>query len=197
MLSLLSAPVCNGCLTLVVEWGCGSFCLYPVVSFTLPAEPLRAFLPGWHQWVSSPAWQGHHQHHFTFPRLQVAASGRPQPPLPAHWWRRTPVNTSHLRCIPYPRAPSEVVTFSLSSIGQSSCQSGSLTLNIVRLSVSLSAEIAVILAARVISREDPHHDEERASRRLQNDLTFKNILIVIYKSSSKYSRWYGQVAAYL
>ncbi|KAL7384286.1 hypothetical protein ABVT39_027620 [Epinephelus coioides] len=55
--------------------------------------------------------------------------------------------------------------FSPSSIGLRRCQSVSLTLNTVHLSGSLSAETAVILAARSSSdhgrEEDPHHDEER------------------------------------
>lgn len=105
------------------------------------------------------------QHHFTSPRFQEAANGARHLLLFVHWRRETPITGSHLRVIPYPRALSEIAVFSFSSIGQSRCQSVFVTMNAVHLSGSLSAETAVILAARSGSnhgwKEDPHHDEER------------------------------------
>lgn len=69
-----------------------------------------------------------------------------------------------MRVSPYPRALSEMDAPSLPSIGLRSCQSGSLALNTVLLSGSLSAETAVILAARSSSnqgRKEDAHDEEK------------------------------------
>ncbi|KAJ4949671.1 hypothetical protein JOQ06_021180, partial [Pogonophryne albipinna] len=59
----------------------------------------------------------------------------------------------HARGIPFPHALSEMDDFSLYSIGLSRCLSVSITRNTVRLSGSLSAETAVILAARSSSSD--------------------------------------------
>lgn len=100
-----------------------------------------------------------------------------------------PITRSEPRGIPYPRASSEVVAFSLCSIGPSPCQSGSLTLSTVRLSDSVSAQTTVILVARSSNdhgrKEDPHHNEERASTALNARFSFLNTFY-INKLNSRY-----------
>lgn len=141
------------------------FLLFALESCSLVPPPTLVFLPGWHHGVSGPSWTQPVQHHFTSPRFQAATCGEPRPPLSVHWRRETPITRSQMRVSPYPRALSEMDAPSLPSIGLRSCQSGSLALNTVLLSGSLSAETAVILAARSSSnqgrKEDPHHEEKR------------------------------------